>query len=122
MAFVAYVHGLTLAWNLGYEVPMNVAVVPAVAVLYVGIGSLVERAEQNWTIGVRTPWTLSDETVWKATHRHAAVAFKVAGIVAFAGLAFPEQAILFVLAPVLLAASYTVGYSFLSYRRRNPEG
>ena len=119
MAFLAYVHGLTLLWNLGYEIPIAVGVVPAVAALFVAAGFLIERAGQNWTVGIRTPWTLSDEDVWRETHRRGGLAFKLAGVVALVGLAFPEQAVWFVVVPLLLAGAYAVGYSFVAYRRRN---
>lgn len=121
MLFLGYVHGLTLAWNLGYEIPIGVGIIPAVSGLFVGLGYLIEKVGQNWTVGIRTPWTLSDEHVWKATHKRGALAFKLAGVVALGGLLAPDDAVWFILVPALLAAAYTVGYSFVAYRRRHPE-
>lgn len=118
-AFLAYVHGLVLAWNLGYEAPIGQALVPAIAVLYYAVGALMERARPNWFIGIRTPWTLEDEAVWESTHRRAALGFKLAGVLALGGLLLPSLAVYFLLVPVVLAAGYALVHSYLAYRRRH---
>lgn len=120
--FLAYVHLLVLAWNLDYRVPVTLAVVPALAVLLYGVGLLLERAESNWFVGIRTPWTLSDEDVWRETHERGARAFKAAAVLALGALVLPAYALWFVLAPLLFAAAYTVGYSYLAYRRKHGAG
>ncbi len=56
---LAYVQGLVLAWNLGYDVPITRAIVPMLAVVYYVVGVVIENARQNWFVGIRTPWTLS---------------------------------------------------------------
>lgn len=33
------------------------------------IGNELTRVPQTWFVGIRTPWTLSSETVWRRTHR-----------------------------------------------------
>ncbi|HIQ49880.1 MAG TPA: SdpI family protein [Nanoarchaeota archaeon] len=38
---------------------------PAFGVLYFYCGILTENAKRNWFIGIRTPWTLSNERVWE---------------------------------------------------------
>jgi uncharacterized membrane protein len=119
LLFLAYVHGLVLVWNLGIHVPIGRALAPALAGLFIGIGYLLEYAEPNWFIGIRTPWTLSDDEVWSRTHERGALAFKLAGVLALGGVVFPSLSLLFILIPVLGAAVYTVGYSFVLYRRRH---
>ncbi|MBI5733502.1 MAG: SdpI family protein [Candidatus Kerfeldbacteria bacterium] len=44
---------------------MVVWLVPAFTVLFYAAGILIEHADTNWSIGIRTPWTLSNEVVWK---------------------------------------------------------
>ncbi|WP_135820808.1 SdpI family protein [Halostella litorea] len=117
VALLAYVQALVLWWNLGNEFAVSAAVAPAVAAVYVVSGYAVERAERNWFVGFRTPWTLSDERVWERTHRRGGRLLKVAGIVAAAGVLFPEYAIALLVAPILLVAAYTTVYSYVEYRR-----
>ena len=118
MWFLGYVHGLVLLWNLGVRPPIGAALAPGLAAVLYASGALVERAEPNWIAGVRTPWTLDDDTVWERTNRRAALALKLAGVLALGGLAFPEVATLFVVVPVLLAAAYITVYSLVAYRRQ----
>jgi uncharacterized membrane protein len=115
--FLAYVYGAVLAWNLGYEFEMLQALAPAVAVLYVAVGFLLERAERNWFVGVRTPWTLSSEEVWRHTHDRAGTLFKLAGPVALAGAAVPEYAVYLIAGSAAAIAAYTTVYSYVDYRR-----
>jgi uncharacterized membrane protein len=120
VAFVGYIHGLVIAYNLGYEFGMIQATVPAVAALYLLLGPLMWRAEQNWFVGVRTPWTLSDERVWNRTHRRTAPLFVVAGILTLGGLFVPEYAALLMSVPILVVSLGAVLYSFVIYQRVDP--
>lgn len=117
VAFVVYVYGFTVAWNLGYHVPIQQVLAPAIAVLYVAMGFVVERAERNWFVGIRTPWTLSSETVWQHTHRLAAKLFKIAGVVALGGLLFPTYFVYFIAGPAAAIALFSTIYSYIEYQR-----
>jgi len=115
--FLFYIYCLTIAWNLGFHFLMGSALAPALAGLFYACGVLIENAQPNWSIGIRTPWTLSNETVWKKTHQVGGKAFKIAAIVSLAGLIFPSLAYLFVLIPILFASFYVILYSYLEFHR-----
>ncbi len=115
--FLAYTYGFVLAWNLGYEFDVLQALAPAMAVLYVAVGYLLERAERNWFVGIRTPWTLSSDAVWRHTHDHVAPLFKLAGVLALGALAVPDYAIYFLVGPAVAVAVYATVYSYVDYRR-----
>jgi uncharacterized membrane protein len=68
IGFMSYLHLLTLGWNLVLEFDLLRWMVPAFAVLIYFSGGLIARAQPNWFIGIRTPWTLSDNRVWERTH------------------------------------------------------
>ncbi|MFB6162074.1 MAG: SdpI family protein [Halococcoides sp.] len=115
--FLAYVYGLALAWNLGVEMVMGQALAPAIGALVVVLGFVLDRAEQNWFIGIRTPWTLSSETVWHKTHDLGGTLFKISGVIAAGGVVVPQYAEALVVGP-LVAASLIAGvYSFVTYRQ-----
>lgn len=116
--FLLYVHGLVLLWNLGIQPPIGAALAPGLAAVFYASGLLVERAEPNWIAGVRTPWTLADDTVWERTNRRAALALKLSGVLSLGGLVFPAAATLFVVVPILLAVVYVTVYSYVAYRRQ----
>lgn len=121
-AFLTYVYAFTVAWNLGYQFDVGQALAPAFAVLYVAVGFLLERAEPNWFVGLRTPWTLSSETVWRETHDRAATLFKLTGVVALGGLVRPDYFVYFVAVPAAAIALFGTVYSYVVYRRLDGDG
>jgi uncharacterized membrane protein len=120
--FLFYLYMLSIAWNIGYRFNIIQLMAPAIGLLIYYAGVLTENAKQNWFIGVRTPWTLSNVRVWEKTNRLAGRLFKVAGILAALGASFPQHAILFILAPLILAAIYPIVYSYQEYQREARNG
>lgn len=114
--FLFYVYCLTLAWNLGHEINLIQYMSPAFAVLFGFIGYMLTKTELNWSIGIRTPWTLSSDVVWKKTHKLGAWLFGISGFISLGGLFFPLYAFWFVLVPVLSSAAISVIYSYLVFR------
>lgn len=121
VGLVGYVHGVVILWNLDYAFDVVQAVAPAVAVVFYVVGTVMERVEQNWFVGIRTPWTLSSDRVWERTHARGAPLFKLSGALALGAVALPEYAILFLVGPVALSAVYLTAYSYVAYSRLGPE-
>lgn len=119
MLYLFYVYLLTIIWNLGKRFNMLPFLAPAFGVLFYYVGILLEKAEMNWFIGIRTPWTLSSEIVWDKTHEIGGKLFKIAGILALFGAFFQRYAIFFIVVPVILASVYTVIYSYFEYQKLN---
>lgn len=117
--FLIYLHFLALGWNLGYTFNFSAMMVPALAGLIYYAGVLIENAERNWFIGIRTPWTLSSERVWEKTHKLGAKLFKGAAVLMLPGILFPDLAIYFILVPVIFAAAYSFVYSYVEYRKED---
>jgi uncharacterized membrane protein len=115
--FLFYIYMLTLLWNSGYRFNFIQPLAPAFGLIIYYAGVMTENAKQNWFIGVRTPWTLSSPGVWDKTNRLAGKLFKAAGILSALGTVFPEYAIFLILVPVILAAIYTIIYSYNEYRK-----
>jgi len=117
MLFLFYVYLLTIFWNIGLRFNMSQFMIPALGILFYYCGILIENAKRNWFVGIRTPWTLSSETVWNKTHKTGSRLFKVAGVIAFLGIFFPKQAIFFVIIPIILVTVYTLIYSYFEYQK-----
>jgi uncharacterized membrane protein len=111
-----YLYGLTLLWNLGSRFDMTQVLIPAVAALFYAVGAMIQHARQNWFIGIRTPWTLMNETVWEKTHQMGGRLFKLAALISLVGVLFPDLGIWFILVPVLGVALYTIVYSYFAYQ------
>ena len=120
LVFVAYLFVIQLQillWGLGYPVSPNLLYPVLIGGLFIYLGFMLEHAEQNWFVGIRTPWTLSSERVWKKTHARGGTLFKVAGIVSMAGALFGPYALWFIMVPALAVSAYLVVDSYLEFRR-----
>jgi uncharacterized membrane protein len=123
VAFLAAMHGVILAVNLGYDVAIQTVVAVAVGVLLAYAGLLCRVAEPNWFVGIRTPWTLSSETVWRKTHDVVGILLIATGIIgvlvalldATIGMAFDPTYV--VAGGGVLAAVVSILYSFYLYGR-----
>jgi uncharacterized membrane protein len=49
--------------------------------LFIFLGNLLPKVPKNFFIGIKTPWTLSNEVIWDKTHRLGGIMFVVAGFV-----------------------------------------
>ena len=63
MLFLVYIYALTIFWNFGWRFNFAVAITPAFAVLFYVCGIMVGKTKRNFFIGIRTPWTLSNDVV-----------------------------------------------------------
>ena len=119
IAFMIYMHGLTLAWSLGYQnFKMSMAMLPFIGVLFIFTGLLMRKAKRNFFIGIRTPWTLSSDRVWDETHRIGAILFMASGVLAMIGGFFGGMTAFWLMfVPVIGSALFTVVYSYVLYQR-----
>lgn len=117
IVFLFYVHGLTIAWSLGYQnFKMSAAMLPFIGVLFIFIGYLLRKARRNFFIGIRTPWTLSSDSVWDKTHQLGSILFMLSGGFAFMG-AFTggTAAFLLMFIPIIGSTLVLVVYSYVLY-------
>ena len=56
---------------LGYGVRMEVVMPIFIGLIFTIIGNYMPKCKQNYTIGIKIPWTLNNEENWNKTHRFA---------------------------------------------------
>ncbi|MFA6604059.1 MAG: SdpI family protein [Patescibacteria group bacterium] len=117
IGFLFYIQLLTLGWNLGYRFNLSAAIVPAFAALFWFLGSVLENSKRNWSVGIRTPWTLSSDVVWDRTHRLGAKLFRASALLALGSLLFPAAAAYLMVVPILAASLILVVYSYVEYAK-----
>jgi uncharacterized membrane protein len=119
VAFLLYIYGLSLAWNLRYTgFRMSGAMLPALGLLFIFIGFMLRQAKRNFFIGIRTPWTLSSDMVWNETHRVGAILFMISGVLALIGGLFGGTTAFWMLfAPIMGSTLFLLVYSYVLYRR-----
>jgi uncharacterized membrane protein len=118
VAFMLYIHGLTLAWSLGHQdFKMSTAMLPFMGILFIAIGFMLRKAKRNFFIGIRTPWTLSSDTVWDKTHKLGSVLFMASGAFAIIGGFFGGMTAFWLMfIPLIGSSLYLVVYSYVLYR------
>jgi len=90
--------------------------------LFVFIGNYLPKLPRNFFFGIRSPWTLASEVVWKRTHQLSGWLWVVAGlIVTILSLAQLNAGIvmLVVLTPVVVFTA--IVYPFWLYRKLQKE-
>ena len=120
VAYMLYVYALTLASSLGIQFNMTVMLVPVVGLLFIGAGYMMGLAKRNFFIGIRTPWTLSSETVWDETHKLGSKLFMLGGVVTIVCAFLGEAGIYIMLVALLGVAFVPIVYSYILWRRENP--
>ena len=82
------------------------------------VGNIMPKFRMNWYCGIKTPWTLSSESVWTRTHRLGGRLFFAAGLIGLLGSFVPNDTARFVLVlvPILAAAIIPTVFSYLWYR------
>lgn len=113
----------TIAVALGNAVPMVRLVLFAVGLMLMVMGNFLGKTRSNFFIGIRTPWTLSSDEVWRRTHRLGGKLFMVAGAVMTAGAWVLAEANLgyLIVAGVVPATVIPVVYSWWLWRQEKTE-
>lgn len=121
-AFMLYLYLLTIAWNQGLKFDFTRLLLPAFAVIIYYMGVLLGRAKRNYSIGIRTPWTLASERVWDKTHRLGAVLFKGSAIVTLFGVIVPDYAFILFMGSLLGVSLFVVVYSYYEFQKDSGVG
>lgn len=120
--FFAFLQAILIAAAYDPAIATGRIITAGVGVLFVLLGNWLPRVPPNWVAGVRYPWTLSDDVVWKRTNRLAGWLFVALGVVmALGALVLPEAVNAVVVAAGTLGlVGVTAVYSYVEYRRRHP--
>lgn len=108
-------NGSTLAYALGIKVDFNLIVGGMLGILFIVLGNYMSKNQQNYTVGIKLPWTLNSEENWNKTHRLASKLWVIGGIVLLVNI-FLEVDILF-LGVLVLIGIIPVVYSFILYKK-----
>ncbi len=111
------VGGLIYATALGYPISGTALVPVILGLMFLVFGNYFPKLRRNGTLGIRIPWTLHSEENWNRTHRTAGRLWVVGGIVMLCSALLPLEAMMTVVAIVLLVLTvFPFVYSYRFYR------
>ena len=120
--FILIGHGMIVATGLGYPVKVDRFMPIGIGLLFIVLGNYLTRVEPNWFIGIRTPWTLSSDTVWRKTHRTGGWLMVVGGFVLAASVFLPQGAFPpLLVAAILIVAVIPVVQSYILWKREQDD-
>ena len=119
LLFMAGLHVTTLGIALGWPIHIGQVMMIGIGLLFAGLGNEFGRLKRNSFAGIRVPWTLANEDVWRISHRVGGRAFVIVGLVSvLCGLIVPPETGIIVLMILVLGwVVFTMVYSYAVSRR-----
>lgn len=109
LVFMLGIHLLIMAAANGAHVDVARIAPLGIGGFFIAMGLLLPKAQSNWFVGIRTPWTLTSELSWQRTHKLGGVLFVLVGVLtAAAALIKPSFSV-----PVMIAS--TIGITILLF-------
>ena len=110
-----FISALMYVSALGVSVRMETLMPILLGLLFVAIGNYMPKCKQNYTIGIKIPWTLASEENWNRTHRLAGWVWVGGGIVmmlsGFFGIFW------LTLVPAIIMFLVPLTYSYILHRK-----
>ncbi|MBE6592887.1 MAG: DUF1648 domain-containing protein [Ruminococcaceae bacterium] len=72
---------ITYAAAMGTHLKIEVILPVILGLLLTAIGNYLPKCKQNYTVGIKLPWTLNNEENWNKTHRLAGWIWMIGGLV-----------------------------------------
>lgn len=101
--------------SLGYDVNVSMIIQILVGAVFAVMGNYMHKLKQNYTVGIKLPWTLNSEENWNRTHRGASWLWIVCGILMILNVVLKIDWLM--LPVVIVMIAFPVAYSFVLYKK-----
>jgi uncharacterized membrane protein len=111
------VNTITLLIALSIPIPIERIVPFAIAILSLVIGNYLPKCKQNYTIGIKLPWTLASEQNWNKTHRLAGWVWTIGSLILLIStiVGLPSFVLFIVVSSLMVLIP--IVYSYLYYQK-----
>jgi uncharacterized membrane protein len=110
-----FISALMYVSALGVSVRVETLMPILLGLVFVAIGNYMPKCKQNYTIGIKIPWTLASEENWNRTHRLAGWVWVGGGVVmllsGFLGIFW------LTLAPAIIMVAVPLIYSYILHQK-----
>ncbi len=119
VAYMTMLYFVTSLIGLGYDISVPKVMALSIGLLFIVLGNFMPKFRKNWFVGIRTPWTLSNEDVWNMTHRVGGKLFTIGGLLVMLTVFLRAEWSFIAMMIVVFAVTIgTVGYSWWLWRSR----
>jgi uncharacterized membrane protein len=102
----------------GFDLDVGLIISLMTGILFIAIGNYMGQIRHNYFFGIRTPWTLANETVWKKTHRIGGYTFMAMGVCLILVNFLRDHMPSWIMLPIiLLGAGVPIVYSYFVYKK-----
>lgn len=105
------IYGLALGMDIDIGVIVNIMV----GIMFIILGNYVHKVKQNYTVGMKLPWTLNSEENWNRTNRMTGWVLILSGLLFLMNSLLLKTEIVF--AVILLVILVPMIYSFILYKK-----
>ncbi len=114
--------GFTYMAALSSDIDIRLIVSIMMGILFIILGNYMPKLQQNYTVGIKLPWTLNSIENWNRTHRFGGKLFIAGGVLtAVSGILSPllgeTSWIVIVLTITIACAVVPMGYSFWLFKK-----
>ena len=118
-----FVNGFVYGTAFGIEFSMELLIPSLLGVMFIVLGNYLPKLKQNYTLGIKVPWTLANEENWNKTHRLGGKLWVIGGLILISSIFFPENIMVTTLVVVIaVLAIVPIVYSYRLYRKQVNNG
>lgn len=111
-----------MLFTFGYNIDIGVITQIGIGLLFIVMGNYLTRVRHNYFFGIRNPWTLANESVWRKTHRVGGILFVLAGVLTIASVVtLPELRFIITISSIIGVSVISMVYSYLVFRKLEKE-
>ena len=114
--FFFAMHIMIISASLGYIVNTTRLVMFGISLLFMLMGNVMGRVKHNYFVGIKTPWTLANEEVWRKTHRLAALLWTAGGLIGVILSIFNVNLWFIFVAILILPSIIPIIYSYIVFK------
>lgn len=105
----------TYFYALGWKINISDLIFVFLGILFVAVGNYLPKSRQNYTVGIKLPWTLADAENWNRTHRLAGKLWMIGGLLLIISSFLKTEWMIWAVLAVMVGVP--VFYSFVYYIR-----
>lgn len=110
---------LSLVIAMGAKLPIVMIGTALAGIVIVICGNYLPKNRQNYTLGIRLPWTLHSEKNWNKTNRFAGFVWVIGGLIIIANAFLSKWYVSIVVIALLVVLPFL--YSFMIFKMESKE-